>query len=151
MRRSKIKGRHHYINHNIIRDLFTIIIASSAFFFLVGPNVPLIKIKKTTQYNNVAYFFTKIIAKIVIISRCVDLKSVYLANVKAYTTRCTQDSYVGVYVCRYDLRGLLQRQRSTTRDVHRQYHIERFSLLFGPCHDITSESHRRRRTQVLTE
>lgn len=48
----------------------------------------------------------------------------------------TWDSYVGVYVCRYDLRGLLQRQRGTTR-VLTEDTIDS-SLLFGPCHDITS-------------
>lgn len=41
----------------------------------------------------------------------------------------------GVYVCRYDLRGLLQRQQGTTR-VLTENTVP--PLLFGLCHDITS-------------
>lgn len=44
---------------------------------------------------------------------------------------------VGVYVCRHDLRGLLQRQRGTTRVLTGNTEPP---LLFGPCHDITSSS-----------
>lgn len=71
-------------------------------------------------------------------TRCFRLKSARLINVKAYTRPSvyTWDSYVGVYVCRYDLRGLLQRQRGTTRVLTKDT-IDS-SLLFGLCHDITS-------------
>lgn len=43
---------------------------------------------------------------------------------------------MSVYVCRYDLRGLLQRQRGTTQMLTEDT-IDS-SLLFGLCHDITS-------------